>query len=450
MPGRRFPRLEAIFGKPLSQLDAEAIRRAVDEGVAENDQLDWKQEHHERSVKGRTELAKDVCALANHQGGALIFGVADNDGVASKAMPVDVTDDQQRHVRSVLASNTAPMPRVDLLAVEESDRQGFLVVIVDPSRSTPHAVSASGSPSLLYPVRHGTQTRYLSEPEVAEAYGRRLEGITSRHERLGDLLRDGRYQLQRGSPWVVLALTPNSPGALELGYTRIRELREWLGRTEQPTLRGAGQPFHAFDTGAGLRRATIRQGVSEDSGRAVGSYLELHTDGSSFLAVQHPQGRDPAWPDDEWIVFDESLVEDATAMLEVACRHAIENAGTWGEATATFTILDPATLDVTVLGRRTALAHTRGFGRWEELGVRVSHLPWMAHTVVTDAALDGPGLLATVRLLATDLVQAFGVPELLQIDPEGRLRRDYFKSRWHDGLEQWASRNGADLVDERV
>lgn len=452
MPGRRFPRLEAILGKPLADLDPEAIRLAVEEGVPENDQLDWKREHHERTTDGRTELAKDVCALANHQGGALIFGVADNDGVAAKAMPVDVSDDQQRHIRSVLVSNTAPMPRVDLIALEDGDREGFLVLVVEPSGNAPHAVSAPGSPSLIYPVRHGTQTRYLSEAEVAEAYGRRLERITSRRERLGDLLEEGWGQLTTEAIWTVLALTPAVPGEMDLGWERHRELRDWLDGVAIPSLTGSGYGFRTRETGTGLGRA-MYMGGRDDEGRALGTYVELHTDGSSFLAMQQWQDGGPLdeqAPEEEWLVYDEAIVEDTVGMFEVACRHAIENAGAWSEATATVTVMDPGA-DVPVVGTRhpVALAHSRGFGRRNVIA-RTSKLEWTPHTVDMESGLNGPALLGTVRLLTRDLVQSLGVPELWQIDPEGRLRRRYFARSALQEVERWAEHHGVELTDETI
>jgi predicted HTH transcriptional regulator len=67
----RLPRVEAILGAPIDQLTVEHIRAAVDAGVEESRDLDFKEGHY----RDGEELAKDVAAFANHVGGLIVIGV---------------------------------------------------------------------------------------------------------------------------------------------------------------------------------------------------------------------------------------------------------------------------------------------------------------------------------------------------------------------------------------
>jgi hypothetical protein len=60
----RLPRVEAILGAPIDQLTIEHIQAAVEAGVEESRDLDFKEDHYPRGNDGNDELAKDVAAFA--------------------------------------------------------------------------------------------------------------------------------------------------------------------------------------------------------------------------------------------------------------------------------------------------------------------------------------------------------------------------------------------------
>src|SRR5215203_3379068 len=67
----RLPRVEAILGAPIDQLAIQHIEAAVEAGVEESRDLDFKEDHY----SDNEELAKDVAAFANHVGGLIVVGV---------------------------------------------------------------------------------------------------------------------------------------------------------------------------------------------------------------------------------------------------------------------------------------------------------------------------------------------------------------------------------------
>lgn len=76
---------------------------------------------------------------------------------------------------------------------------------------------------------------------------------------------------------------------------------------------------------------------------------------------------------------------------------------------------------------------------------------WSSRTVDLDPAGAGrSGMMATARLVATDIVQEFGLAEVLQFDNEGRIRLNYVSADMRPGYKQWAHRNGVAISDEKV
>jgi Putative DNA-binding domain len=80
-----------------------------------------------------------VAAFANHIGGVLVLGVADDKAQASFANPVDISDDKQRHITTVINSRIRPfVPGVRMHPIPTARRgYGFLLIIVPQSSEPP-------------------------------------------------------------------------------------------------------------------------------------------------------------------------------------------------------------------------------------------------------------------------------------------------------------------------
>src|SRR5688572_6983205 len=87
MPGR-LPQVETYFGSPLRLLVEATVDRLIAGGVREDLDLDVKQALYGNSDRDKRDLAGDVAAMANTIGGAIVFGIGEDDAVAVEPLPV--------------------------------------------------------------------------------------------------------------------------------------------------------------------------------------------------------------------------------------------------------------------------------------------------------------------------------------------------------------------------
>lgn len=139
-------------------------------GTAEESSvLDFKRELPTTTKPANEEAAKDIAAMSV-AGGLIIYGVAEDPAtlVASAICPVVLAGARERF-QQIAGSRIAPGCPVELVKVASptDPSKGVVVVAVPASAFAPHMVG------VRYPVRRGTVTECLSEPEVARLYARR-------------------------------------------------------------------------------------------------------------------------------------------------------------------------------------------------------------------------------------------------------------------------------------
>lgn len=165
---------------PLPPIGA-AIERAV---------MDWKV----RPANFAFEKAKDVAAFANHLGGCILIGAAENKGQLSKY--VGLTPDEAGKVRDdyskAVAQRCQPPPTVDFEEYEDPTDSSKRIVAINvwPSLNlvgvkidTAKDKEGWGGPAFAYPVRSGTDATYLQPvqlPMYITAQVRRIAVMLSR------------------------------------------------------------------------------------------------------------------------------------------------------------------------------------------------------------------------------------------------------------------------------
>ena len=447
---RALARVEALLGERLDALTGAGVERLVAQRVPEDAQLDYKAALYRSDDKDKFELAKDVCAHANGAGGVIVCGIGEAAGVADRCLPLAVGDPELRRLRSTIASNTAPMPGVDPLTIPSSDGSGsYLVIVVPPSSFGPHAVVRGDL--LGYPVRYGTQTRWLRESEIADRYRDRTRAAAAIVDRLEQVVDEGIKALgTRTAPWLIVGIAPTTSGHQRLSAAEVRRTHMWL-RSQPATLLGRD----LFDLDAaivGFRRLSFTYGAAAEPGKSpAGSYVELATDGASFCAheLRQPEKRESDWIPGRVAAFSmDELVEWTAAALPLAATHAVRHAAASGD------VLAVARLVSATEGEkydRTMLVHYTGdfamLRQHEQPRVEVTSTPFAPHTLDLDALDDGTELLTAVRIVASDVANALGWTEIPQINEDGQLALAAVQSLYRQTAQAWAAHVGAEAIE---
>ncbi len=426
-------------------IGAAAIQQLVADGVAEDDCIDFKKAMYANVDQAKDELAKDIAAFANHRGGVLVVGVDESNGRAVRLSPFQGGDDTKRRVLSIHATRVRPLVpdlRVEWLPSGPGAPDGYLLIGVLASPLAPHSAGDPNQSSLRFPVRTGSQSRYMSEAEVAAKYAQRISTMASSSARAETLGEEGVHRLERDEPWIHLTLVPHAPGSMTIGANTRHVVREWIARRDLTSVWGQ-RYMEQPNIEIGHRRVTV--GLWAPQARSVSLYYgDLHTDGAAFVARQVGQDERthvPGTDQPAHFIALQSLVNAIALALRFAAAHSLENTGTSGTAEIRAGVL-PATGD-----------HARPIviGSWERRRVAsvsrgVQTVPSIAHVVSLEAiALDGGEWMRATKVIADEVVQCFGLEEVPQVTGYGELRTGWWGLS-EEELERFAEKYGIPMA----
>lgn len=419
--------LRPLLGDDPAAVTAGQLEKLI--GEPESQQADWKRQL-DANDKTKLDLGADVAAFANATGGLIVVGLDENDRGEATTF-VGVTDpkrpDYADWANAVIRSRVSPPPPFSVHRIEGPEGVDVVLIAVDPSEASPHA-ALDGS-KLSYPVRSGTGKRYLSEPEVADAYGRRLRRIAGQDARTDELRRAAvpKKAVEGDVAWLVVTIAPARPGngRIEPGdVERFRDLLE-TGRLR----RLPSDSTRPWNPSIGHRAVIATDFNDTQHQRAV-----LGVDGSGSAAIRWPGKSDGIVPRNLTMITTETCW-----LLSTLVANAVER-GVSGTASASIEVLTPTNHTLQV----SAGAPGIDSGLFD-IPTHRGPTPVGLHTIDLDAvALSMTGLLAATHLLASDLATVFGYAALRCLTPEGALRPSGFSRNRHD-LEffvQWAAENG--------
>lgn len=156
---------------PLDQIDASIFENLCRDSISESQTLELKESLPDRNDRGKSELAKDVVALANAEGGDIVFGIREAGGAAAEIAPIaeESADDACRRLGQVLDSGVEPrLHGLKFRAVDVSN--GYVLVIrVPSSTSAPHRVIVNNASRFV--IRENNYCRDMTYLELGKAFG---------------------------------------------------------------------------------------------------------------------------------------------------------------------------------------------------------------------------------------------------------------------------------------
>ena len=186
-----FTPIHRALGLEAGNATIDLIQQAVDHGVEETADLDWKQAVYDsRKPNWDEEAAKDIAAMANSGGGWIVFGVKESGGTnaASEIAPIGWSAaEQQRILRTAYAKIGPPVVGIEFYNIPCGDEGDGSVVMmrVPDSADAPH-FARKGDNAFVAPRRNGPHTVYMSDREIERGFRERFQYTDDRERLLQD------------------------------------------------------------------------------------------------------------------------------------------------------------------------------------------------------------------------------------------------------------------------
>jgi hypothetical protein len=200
-----------MIPKPIDQITYDDLVALVANQVPESRTLEFKRELPSESK----EFLRDVSALANTNGGDIIFGVDEAEGVASALPGLAGANEDDTVLRLESIARDGLDPRISGLRhtwLKNAEGVGFLVMRVPASFAAPHRVECGDS--RFY--GRDSKGKYLMDTHQLRLAFTATEGLPARMRTLHDAARANAtgvrfpFRMSRRGPYVVLSVVPLS------------------------------------------------------------------------------------------------------------------------------------------------------------------------------------------------------------------------------------------------
>ncbi|MRX45329.1 AlbA family DNA-binding domain-containing protein [Agromyces kandeliae] len=298
-----FTALHRALGLPPGPFTIEMVDQAIDVGVMETDDLDWKAELPPMKALPQSDFPKDVAAMANNGGGVIVYGVTESERAASARVGIHEFGEQyERALRS--AAVTAITPPVFGLGVHTvgTAANRAVVVVVPASMDGPHLIFRNEY--FGAPIRNDSDTVWMKERQIEAMYRARFDERRHATETLDKLYAEavaGRDHDVRA--WLVAVGHPRVPGRIE------RPTRDDARKIFEAAMklclvyvdRNAVHPLESVELlnpRPGLRRWVAANAATGERQMWREAWASIHHDGSVSIAAAvggHRMSRDGHW-----------------------------------------------------------------------------------------------------------------------------------------------------------
>lgn len=158
---------------PLPQLTEANFLQICSEQWSESQTLEFKALLPNNDEAARHEFRKDVCALANAEGGDLIYGISEKGGLANAMLPIPGNDFDgvKRRLRQILESKVEP--RIHGIQFHHCSLAagGFILILRIPSSyEGPHRFGPITEHR--FAIRNDTSTSDMTYDQLRNSFGR--------------------------------------------------------------------------------------------------------------------------------------------------------------------------------------------------------------------------------------------------------------------------------------
>lgn len=290
-----------MIHKPFDQIEKADIDALVANEVAESKTLEYKEKINGWGDDDKKEFLADVAALANTEGGDLLFGVKERrpTGIAEDACGVAVEAAEEiARIEAIVREGIAPrIPSVQVKAINGFSRGHVILIRIGKSWAAPHMVNFKVRH--LFWARNSTGKFHLDIAGIRSAFlgsetlSKRIEAfVTERVSKIS--VKETPIPLEKG-PTVVMHLIPVST----LGQQNVlspKELAHLHGETAPLTASGYSNRVNLdgfltyVPAGKELTSSSYTQFFRNGSIEAVSTDLMGEHDGKKVIPYTHLEG----------------------------------------------------------------------------------------------------------------------------------------------------------------
>lgn len=176
-----FTPIHRALGLEPGNLTLEIIKKAIEEGLEETADLDWKKKFYGiQNNAVMEEVAKDIAAMANSGGGWIVFGIKEDgeNNAASSVNPIQWSADNERQIRNIAYSKIGPpVAGIEFFKIPcgENPDEGYIVLMHIPdSVYAPH-FARKGDDAFRAPWRNGPHTVFMTERDIERGFRERFQ-----------------------------------------------------------------------------------------------------------------------------------------------------------------------------------------------------------------------------------------------------------------------------------
>ena len=176
-----------INGKPFNECtidDIDAILNNSD--YRENEKWEYKEQvdyfcaprdNQKKLDEAKAEFRKDICAMANADGGYIFFGITEDNGLPSSRPGVDIpsnnTDKYELDLRKLLNTVQPTAPDLQMKFIHIQDTHYVVIVSIDHNDFAPYVFLENGNNYRVY-KRYGNQSTTVSYEEMRNMFNKSM------------------------------------------------------------------------------------------------------------------------------------------------------------------------------------------------------------------------------------------------------------------------------------
>ncbi len=207
--------MSIIFEKPIKEIVEQDIRRLKESETPEDNNLEYKGSLDTSNKDHKRKILKTISSFANTNGGLLIYGIDEKNGIPSElgGIKVDNKDQLGIWIEDYIRGNSEPrIPSLEIEFINKTDSNNvFILVKVPRSWNLPHRVSMGPNTQKFY-IRRGRFSEEMDYFELKNTFNLSetlVEKIrTFREERISSILSNETPIFLKNGAKIVLHIIP--------------------------------------------------------------------------------------------------------------------------------------------------------------------------------------------------------------------------------------------------